>query len=172
MKKLALILLIIPALHACITEKRDVVVNYVNENDPVPSFSVRTPHDANPVAYTASDFIGKRSLIVFFWTPCGDCRREMPKIHEVWEQFKNDGDFQLVAVSRGESAQTVADYWSDSGYSGMPYYLDPDRSAFAQFANNTVPRLYLIGREGLISHMEIERFSPTQEIIELINEKL
>lgn len=154
----------------CISEKPEGVVNYVNEGDPVPEFTVRSEDGTGTVSFTSSDFMGKRTVIVLFWTPCGDCRREMPKIHSVWEHFRDADDFRLVAVSRGENAAAVAEYWSGSGYTGMPYYLDPDRSAFGRFANTTVPRLYLVGSDGVVKHMEIERFSPAAKIIELINE--
>ena len=43
----------------------------------------------------------------------------------------------------------------------MPFYLDPDRQVFSLFANNTIPRIYLINRENVVTWMAIEDMSLT-----------
>lgn len=143
------------ALVSCVKEEGndDPVVNYIGVGDPVPAFTVPGPSGE---VFSSALFRGKRSLLLLFGSYCPDCQQEFPLIEEVWRQVKNDPGVRLVAISRGESARAVSDYWASQGYT-MPFYLDPDKSVFALFANSTIPRVYLIGPEGTVERMWVER---------------
>lgn len=70
--------------------------------------------------------------------------------------MKKDDKFQLVTISREETAETVSEYWKKNQFT-MPFYLDPTRgNVFALFANNTIPRIYLIGPEENVVWMSVE----------------
>ncbi len=94
-------------------------------------------------------------------------------MYEAWDRILGGitpalypaADEQFILISRGEAAQTVADYWTSTSagpakpsFEPMPYYLDPDGSAFGKFADSYVPRIYLVGADGKVKHMEIETF--------------
>lgn len=159
---------------SCIGEEIDPVKNYVNVGDGIPAFTATDADAEGKVNFVQGDFMFKRSVIVLFLSSCGDCEREMPKIHAAWNVLKNEPDFQLVAVSRAEPADKVAAYWSKNGFGDMPYYLDPNKSVFETFANLKVPRIYLVGKDGTVKHMEIEKFGfkDGAELVNLINDKL
>jgi thiol-disulfide isomerase/thioredoxin len=150
----------------CIDETGDDIVNRVTVGDEVPEFRVKKADGATDVGFEQSDFMGIRSVILFFQTTCGDCRREMPKIHEAWQYFSKNRDItdvQFILISRGENAATVSEYWTSTteskpSFSPMPYYLDPERAAYNKFANSYVPRIYLIGTDGLVKYLAIETF--------------
>lgn len=150
----------------CISEGGDEVINRVKVGDPIPAFTVKQADGTGSVSFEPGDFVGTRSVIVLFQTSCGDCKREMPKIHEAWKHFFMPlaaEDVQFVLISRAESAADVTKYWTSAddtkpSFAPMPYYLDPNKNAFGKFANSYVPRIYLVGTDGKVKYMAIEKF--------------
>jgi thiol-disulfide isomerase/thioredoxin len=172
-----LLLCAVVCLWGCISEEEEQVVNRVKVGDVVPSFAVLSADGVSGEGFEPSDFEGRRSVVVFFQTTCGDCRREMPKIHEAWLHFADnsaDPEVRFILISRGENAATVAEYWTSAttgkpSFAPMPYYLDPNREAFNKFANSYVPRLYLVGTDGRVKFMAIETFDfDSAELIAVI----
>ncbi|HOX32025.1 MAG TPA: TlpA disulfide reductase family protein [Spirochaetales bacterium] len=95
-----------------------------------------------------SDLKGKAVLLNFWATWCPPCRAEMPDIQTLWEKTK-DKDFALVALSLGESRQTVADFVAQSGYR-LPVYLDPKSRAGGTYGVRSIPTTYIVGKDGRI----------------------
>lgn len=151
---------------SCIKDvNNDTTINYVNTGDQVPSFTVE---DATGNLFNSNQLLGKQSLLVFFGTYCPDCKLVLPVIEEVWENMKNDSKFQLVAISRRETADTVSEYWKENQHT-MPFYLDPKGEAFALFANNTIPRIYVINPDNKVVWMSVESLDLTAgQLIEMI----
>lgn len=148
---------------SCIKEESedvaDEVINYVAEGDLLPVFSV---DDGAGNRLTNEDFKGKKSYLLFFITTCGDCARELPRIEKIWNQIKEDPDYQVVAIARKQGKKETDAYWADNDLT-MPKYLDPDRKVYEMFANVMVPRIYLIDREGVVRWMGIEEFTLSDE---------
>ena len=142
------------------------VVDFVDVGGLVPTFEVS---DGDGNTFSSSDFIGKRSLLVLFETVCPDCGRVLPDIDKyVWSALKDDSDYLLVTISRGEAAEVVNKYWADNKFT-MPQYLDPGRQVFSKFASSTIPRLYIINKEGIIEWKAIEELNISiDELISLI----
>ena len=185
MKKIATILATVAAMAAvtvlyagCVSEKRGG--DFVKVGDPVPSFTVTNASGEGTKTFSQADFVGKRSMILFFATWCPDCRRELPIVHEAWLRLRGRSDFQLVAVSRDETAETVSKYWNtpqldESGavtkpsFEGMPWWLDPEAKAFNTFADSYIPRVYLVDTRGEIASVAVETFDLSADnIVELI----
>jgi peroxiredoxin len=150
-------LAIIPPFVSCIKEGDDIpdeVINYVGVGDVVPAFTVS---DDKGGTFSSSAFVGKRSLLLLFVSSCGDCRKVLPVINnEVWLWMKDSPGYQLITIARDEPAQEVAGHWLDNKYT-MPAFLDPGRKVFSLFANQTIPRLYIINEEGIIEWMAVEK---------------
>jgi len=148
---------------SCIKEESedtgDEVINYVQVGDVLPTFSVS---DGAGNILTNEDFKGKKSYLVFFVTTCKDCARELPRVEQIWRQVKDDPDYQIVAIARKQGKEETDTYWNNNNYT-MPKYLDTDRKVYEMFANITVPRIYLIDREGIVQWMGIETFTPSDD---------
>lgn len=118
----------------------------VKNGDAVPEFTVKMV-DGSTV--DINDLKGKVVLVNFWATWCPPCRAEFKRIpEEIVEQFK-DQDFVLLAISRGEDRETVMKFREDNGYD-FPMGLDADKSIFAKFASNGIPRNYLVNKNGKI----------------------
>jgi peroxiredoxin len=114
--------------------------------DPAPDFTVLTL-DGEP--FTLSEQRGKVVLINWFATWCPPCVEEMPHLQtEVWERFRGDG-LVMVSVARQETLQVVQPFVAEHGVT-WPFALDPDRKAFAAYADAFIPRNHLVDREGTI----------------------
>lgn len=156
-------------LFSCIKddEGNEEVINYIKVNDQIPTFAVA---DTTGNMFSSKQFLGKQSLLVFFGTFCPDCQQVLPTIETVWKKLKDDPQFILVPISREEQAEVVADYWEKHQFT-MPFYLDSDRSVFNLFANNTIPRIYIINSKNIVTWMSVESLDlSADELIQKIKE--
>lgn len=157
-------------LSSCVKDKEqdDKIENYINAGDKLPGFTVK---NAAGEGLNSEELKGQVTLLVFFMTTCSDCQRELPGIEEIWKKLKGKTGFRLAAISREEAVSTVNKYWSKNEFT-MPFYLDPTREVFSLFANNTIPRVYLVNQENIVTWMAIEEIElTTDQLIEKI-EKL
>jgi len=119
----------------------------VKNGDQVPSFTFETSPGKTQ---NISEFKGKTVLITFFATWCGPCRKELPHIQaEVYNKYKNNPNFELIILGREHSWAEVNKFKADNKFT-MPFYPDPERKVFAQFAKQSIPRNFLISPDGKI----------------------
>jgi len=140
-------------------DENEETINHVKVGDAVPSFTVQ---DGYGRRFITSDFREKRSILLFFHTGCKDCQRELPIIEAAWKEIKADPHLQLVAIGRAESKADINKYWDANGLT-FSTFLDPDKSVYNLFANNTIPRIYIVDEEGKVVWMAIEKFNLTAE---------
>jgi peroxiredoxin len=114
--------------------------------DPAPDFSLTT---ADGAEFSLSDAKGKVVLINFFATWCGPCQLELPHIDRIWSDRKDNDKFRLVVIGREESLESVREFREKHGYS-FPIAADPDRSVYALFARESIPRTLVVSPEGRI----------------------
>lgn len=139
----------VSVFYSCITDDKDIKTeNYISIGDNVPIFEIA---DSENTLKSPGDFLGKKTLLVFFTTTCSDCRREMPFAEYAHQQLETQG-LNVITIGRGESRQTTNDYWSELDLS-MPFFPDPARVIFDLFANQTIPRFYFIDEKGIVIWM-------------------
>lgn len=158
-------------LSACIKEgtQPEEYRSLVAVGDAIPSFTVSDGVNT----FSSDNFTGKKSLLVFFHTSCGDCREALPKIEEAWEMLKSEPDVQVIAIARGEELEDVRKFWNGGVDKDIiltiPFYLDPDKSVYARFATGIIPRVYAIDPQGKITWMAIETINESvEEIVNLV----
>ena len=95
------------------------------------------------------DLRGKVIVLNFFAIWCGPCQMELPHLQAIWNEFRNDGDFRMLVVGREESDDSVKAFQQKNGFT-FPLASDPDKSAYNKFASQSIPRTYLISRQGTI----------------------
>lgn len=103
--------------------------------------------------------------IVNFWaTWCGPCRVEMPDIQAIYEVRADEG-LQVLAINRGESTQTVADFQEEFGLS-FPLLMDEDEVITADaYQVLSMPTTFVLDANGVIV---ARHFGPVTE--EQLNE--
>lgn len=138
-----------------IHEDNDVMERIV-VGDRVPSFSVSVVDNGSPATFSTNHLTGE-TVIVFFSTLCGDCKRELPELNDYYLRHKDDPGFQMVAISRGEGEDLVAPFWEEYDLQ-IPYSAQTDRHIYDLFASSVVPRVYFVSAQGLVTRILIENF--------------
>jgi peroxiredoxin len=98
------------------------------------------------------DYRGKIVLLNFMDTGCHWCRKEMPHLQKLYDQFKNR-DFVIVVVfTDRDGAEVVAPFIKKSGYtfsvnSGL---LDTTGEVSYMYGITGTPTSFILGREGEI----------------------
>lgn len=153
------------ALQSCIKDDDEKAVEYVKVGDTVPSFSVKLG-DGSTIGFTQDDFVGKRSIIVLFTTGCSHCKTLLPVVDAAWREIDDNDGYAIIPVAREGSKASVEGFWSSTDPAmTMPYYLDPDKSAYNKFANLYVPRLYSVNEQGIIDWMRVGEEGVTKEFL-------
>ena len=134
----------------------DEVTERVKVGDRVPTFTVSVVADGETTTFSTSNLTGE-TVIVFFHTSCHDCQRELPELNNYYLKHRNDPGFQMVAISRGEGADTVAPFWEKWGLQ-IPYSVQKDWKVYELFASAVIPRVYFVSAQGIVMKVLIENF--------------
>jgi peroxiredoxin len=93
-----------------------------------------------------SDFKGKVVLLNLWATWCPPCREELPSLRTLWEKTKSK-PFALLAVSQGESRQTVQSFIDKNRYD-LPVYIDPKGRSGSLYGARSIPTTCVIDKQG------------------------
>jgi peroxiredoxin len=127
-------------------EARREASSLVKLGEQAPAFSVK---NLEGTEIALDRLRGKTVLLVFFATWCGPCNQELPHVEQIWKANQNRPDFALVAIGREETAEKLAAFKIDHGYT-FPIASDPKRSVYSLYAKELIPRIYMIGPDGTI----------------------
>lgn len=137
--------------------EEDDVVERIVVGSRVPIFSVNVvDYEGLTTSFSTNRLYGE-TVIVFFSTQCKDCQRELPELNEYYLKHKDDEGFQMVAISRAEGEESVADFWSANNLQ-IPYSAQEDRKIYDLFASSVIPRVYFVSSSGIITKVLIENF--------------
>lgn len=122
---------------------------------------------------SSADLKGEVVLMTFFATWCGPCQKELAAVQEkLWPVYKNKKGFRLVVVGREHTDEQLKDYNEIKKFS-FPMYPDPKREVYSKFADITIPRAYLFGKDGkLIYASKGFEEGDMEKVIEMIEEAL
>jgi peroxiredoxin len=94
-----------------------------------------------------------RGKVVFLnvWaTWCEPCRQEMPSMETLYDDFKSNKDFVMLAVSQDTKGRAVvAPYVAKNGYR-FTILLDPENKIGETYDVSGVPETFIIDRKGQI----------------------
>jgi len=94
-----------------------------------------------------------RGKVVFLnvWaTWCEPCREEMPSMQTLYDSFKDNKDFVMLAVSQDTKGRAaVAPYVAKNGYH-FTILLDPENTIGETYDVSGVPETFIIDRKGQI----------------------
>lgn len=134
---------------------------------PMPSFTIESSVYGK---ITSADLKGKVVLINLFATWCPPCQKELAEVQQVlWPKFKDNANFKMLVLGREHTDADLEKYNQKKGFT-FPLYPDPSRGVFAKFADQTIPRTYLYGKDGKLVYSSIgyspEEFAKLMEAIE------
>lgn len=143
---------------------------FVKVGDKAPYFSI-TMEDGS--VKKLSDMKGKVVWLNFFATWCPPCRKELPHLEkEVYKKFKGNNNFEVLVIGREHDWATVNKFKTDNNYV-LPFYPDPKRDIFSKYATQSIPRNFVIDKDGKIAVSSIGfKEKEFNEIIKKVEELL
>lgn len=118
------------------------------------------------------NYEGKIVLIEFWATWCGPCRKEFPKLKEVYAKYKDRG-FELIGYSIDQDVDALKKFVVDNE---LPWQIVSQTESvragyvglYDYYAINGVPELILIGRDGKVIQTDARGDKLTAALEELI----
>lgn len=154
------------ALQSCIGEKERVESSAsINVGDSVPKFDIQLS-DRSLFQSRADRYSVK--VVVFFDTECSDCQRFLPEFQKLvtrvrLQENRVDGvEVRCCAIAREQTTAEVADYWKANGFD-IPYYAPGNRTLYHQFAQKTIPRVYVVDPKGIVIDVFTDSPVPTYD---------
>ncbi len=112
-----------------------------------PSGILKSPQGSDVLVGGAN---GKISVINFWSTWCGECRRQLPLLQRVSAIYRRRNvEFINVCLDQLRPAAEIAEMTKEMGIN-MPVALDPEQSLATQYGASALPLLVVVDGEGMI----------------------
>lgn len=130
-------------------------------------------YDANGKPSKLSDYRGKVVYIDAWATWCGPCKREIPNLKTLEEEF-HDKNITFISVSTDRDVEAWKSFIARESMSGLQLHQNeaPGKSISELYIVNSIPRFILIDEAGKIVSTDAPRPSSGPEIRNLINSVL
>lgn len=150
MKKILIVCLLM--VSALATKGQNSNIEKVKVGDTMPAFTIVSDNGAK---LQSSTFEGKVVLVTFFATWCPPCQKELAAVEAtLWPKYKDNPDFKLCVIGRDHTDAELKTYNIKKGFT-FPLYPDKGRIIFDTFASSSIPRSYLVSKEGKILNVSV-----------------
>lgn len=156
-------MLFVCTTQGCVTDD-DPKGTALTVGESLPKFSV-TLTDGTIVS--DATLTGKIGVIVFFNTGCGDCRRELPVIQQLWEIYKDNPQIVIAPIAREESLESISTYWDQNGLT-MPFSPQDNKDVYLLFAPSVIPRIFITDPRGVIRFTSDDSDMPSLDALEKV----
>jgi thiol-disulfide isomerase/thioredoxin/tetratricopeptide (TPR) repeat protein len=127
-------------------------------------------NDLNGTLINISDLKGKVVLIDFWATWCGPCKREIPGLVELYNQYHNKG-FEIIGISLDYDINKLKEFLV-SNQVIWPQYFDVnggDNEIASRFGIESIPSTVLLDKNGCVIRTGLRGELLREAIEELLN---
>ena len=118
-------------------------------DEPMPSFKIES---INGNFVSSEEFVGKILIVDFWATWCGPCRREFPHLNELVNEYSDDKEVQIIAISTDVEKEKVIPFIEKNKYT-IPIFYDNDMAN--SFGVRGIPSLFIIDKNGIIRYKKV-----------------
>ena len=94
------------------------------------------------------DYRGKIVLLNFWATWCAPCRKEMPQLAELQEEFGGE-NFEVLTIATGRNTPAgIKKFFDEAGITNLPRHQDPKQALARQMAVIGLPVTVILDRQG------------------------
>lgn len=116
--------------------------------DPKPKAAVEFQLEDDGGTATLADYKGKYVLVNFWATWCAPCRKEMPQIAELQEEFGGD-KFEVVTLATGRNSPAgIKKFFDETGIDNLPRHQDPGSAVAREFGVIALPITVILDPNG------------------------
>lgn len=108
-----------------------------------------TLKDLNGAPISLASLRGKVVFLNIWATWCAPCREEMPSIESLYNAFKANNDFVVLAVSQDTDGGSVRPFVQQN-HLQFRVLLDPRNQVGERYDVSGIPETFIIGRDGRI----------------------
>jgi len=112
---------------------------------------------------------GKVVMLDFWATWCGPCRRSMPMLEELQDEFPED--LVLLAINLVESPDLVRSFVAENAIRSR-VLLDEEGQVGRIYRSLSIPMQVIIDKEGIVQHIEVGFVGGSKERLKNQIEKL
>ncbi|MDK3016958.1 TlpA family protein disulfide reductase [Pseudodonghicola flavimaris] len=113
---------------------------------PVSDLAFQKPDGAGTA--TLAEYRGKYLLVNFWATWCAPCRKEMPMLNALQEEFGGEG-FQVVTIATGRNSPAgIKKFFDEIGVTDLPRYQDPKQALARDMGVLGLPVTLIVDPEG------------------------
>ena len=139
-------------------QKKDVAKSAANDTskkilDPIPNADVEL-EDQNGIKHKLSDYKGKKVFLNFMWSGCGPCRKEIPDINTLYQDYgSNKEDVVVLSVVLPKSDKftqtpegdinTVKSFIKEYNIN-YPVLFDTEGKLFTSFGIRVFPTTFML----------------------------
>lgn len=130
---------------------------------PVPEFSAK---DTDGKDIATAQFKGKVTLINFFASWCGPCKKEFPELINLYKEHKDKG-FQVVSIGVDREGARSLEF--AKGFE-TPWGIiqDEENDLMGKFGVYSMPATFIVDRQGVIRYFDTG-FKPEEQLEKLRN---
>ena len=103
-------------------------------------------------------------VLSFFATWCGPCKREIPHLEKIYKRYKSK-DVKVVLIDVEEKPPKVSEFLKELQVD-LPVLIDRYAAVKQRYGIESLPTLFLIGKEGKIRDIRIGYKEGDEEEVE------
>lgn len=109
--------------------------------------------DMDGRTHRLAEYRGQVVIVNFWATWCPPCRKELPSLQRIWEEYQDEG-LVILGVNVGEGPDRIFAFTADYPVT-FPLLLDRDSQAIENWSVRGLPTSFVIDKKGRMAYRAV-----------------